>query len=128
VDFATLIPALIQLGPTGLAIAVFMWLYTDRGKELKDRDDALKDRDMRISTLQDARLADHKAMLEARINDNREMQRVVSEASASIGRVTDALKTVTETTAEIASMWHVEREVERREAERGRTATSPADR
>ncbi len=127
-DFSTILPAIIGLGPTGVVVAIFLYLYSERGKDLKDRDALIEARDVRIQNLQDARLADHKAMLEARISDNREMQRVVSEASATNARVADALKTTTETMAEIAETGRVEREIARREAERGRTPSSPADR
>lgn len=121
-DFAVLLPALISLGPWGIVGGVYLYLEYRHGQELDKRDATIEARDTRISAIQEARLVDHKSMLEARISDNREMQRVVSEATGTNVRVSDALKTMAETTADIANTWHVEREVARREAERGRTA------
>ena len=121
-DFAALLPALINLGPWGLVIAVFLYLRYDQSKEMAAKDAIIEARDGRLQVLQEARLTDHKAMLEARIGDNREMQRVVSEASATNIRVADALKTTTETMAEIAETGRVEREIARREAERGKAS------
>lgn len=75
----------------------------ERIKELlTSRSTAIEARDDRIQALHDARLLDNKNMLESRVADARESQRVSMESAATIGRLVPVIETLGETIREVA--------------------------
>lgn len=113
-DFAVLLPALINLGPWGVAIVLALYLRNEHAKELKEKDETISKLQERNDRGAADRLADHKAMLEVSVNREREMTRVTTESTNATTRVTGALETVTDTLRDVANNAQIERELRAR--------------
>ncbi len=113
VDFSILLPSLINLGPWGLVVGVFLYLRYEHGKEITAKDAVIDARDSRIHALHEGRLADSKAMLELRVADARDSQRVTAESTAALGRIMPVLETLGETIREIAEEGRIDRGIAR---------------